>query len=839
MVLPEPLGPFHVSYGDFELRRSKAPAELSAGNGGHGHHVHPPLFRVYYPTDGNAEERREVERSAWLPHVAYLYGYICAMIPPFSFFASILTWLLSREPLLLFLLSPPCLLLSRPVFPSSLLPCFHSFRSPSFHASILSTLPPSMLPIFPSYLRPFLLSESFIKTISLPLLKLPIPAHSPHHPPPPGITYLLIKPYAAIRCLPARPFISRASLLRHLNHPHADPTTSGGENPEGRLPVVLFSHGLWSMRSTYTQFCFDLASHGYGDDGGARVHGRHSMNGGTILLDSPFLVSLCTTSPSPSPQRTVVVAPEYTDGSACMAAETDGEEEEEGGAGRRKGREALRSILALLHQFNKGHVSDSRNAITSAARLLPSSLAGRLDLSHIALAGHSFGGATAAFLAGVAEQPINGFHLSLSPAVHGGRSDGDGDMDGNENKGPLVSRVSSVVVLDTWWRPLPDPPTFLDHLPAPTFCLLQTLPPAASSALLLSIHSHLMTLPSAAVHRHRGAERNHGAASRPPPPPILPLFSTPCTALHRSPHSVLQEAIALAGGKAALLCIDTEGLNAARNVVARKRFLQGRLLSWRDRWLQIVKEQAKQDGEAEEKGVGGKGVGTEGEEARKGSGRMDGETGSVTELIVLVGSAHQDPSDLALVAPAIMKSAKMAGAIPPPIFHRINSGAALRFLHQNFPLAKKCVSLALFNQTRHLPFSLSPPPFHLFFPVPSSLPPSLPLSPPPVLSSPLPSSLPPSPISLSLSLIARPSLLPLVYFPQKNSPLPCHSNTAYWPHCPLASMYVWHWQRGVLAGAPHMCVSESVLSSGEEDNEEEVDSKDGWTRTAVRLPPCV
>ncbi|CAI7880849.1 unnamed protein product [Closterium sp. NIES-54] len=601
MVLPEPLGPFHVSYGDFELRRSKAPAEPSAGNGGHGHHVHPPLFRVYYPTDGNAEERREVERSAWLPHVAYLYGYICSMIPPFSFFASILTWLLSR------------------------------------------------------------------------------------------ITYLLIKPYAAIRCLPARPFISPASLLRHLTHHHADPTTSGGENPEGRLPVVLFSHGLWSMRSTYTQFCFDLASHGY-----------------------------------------VVVAPEYTDGSACMAAETDGEEEEEEGGGRGGGKggkvkwiphermdvdffevpmevrhrqlqqrmAALRSILTLLHQFNKGHVSDSRNAITTAARLLPSSLARRLDLSHIALAGHSFGGATAAFLAGVAEQPINGFHLSLSPAAHGGRSDGDGDRDGDGSEGSLVSRVSSVVVLDTWWRPLPD------------------------------------------------------------------------------------EAIALAGGKAALLCIDTEGLNAARNVVARKRFLKGRLLSWRDRWLRIVTEQAQQDGEVEAKGVEGKGVGTE--EEKKGSGRRDGETESVTELIVLVvsgitytspeplslpllppflpqpfplslpvflppsinlflspspppsftpflipslppfldpshpslpslplsdamphvippvdlspqppsvrarqGSAHQDPSDLALVAPAMMKHAKMAGAIPPPIFHRINSGAALRFLHQNFPPAKK------------------------------------------------------------------------------------------------------------------------------------------------------
>ncbi|GJP77634.1 hypothetical protein CLOP_g7993 [Closterium sp. NIES-67] len=513
MVLPKPLGPFHVSYGDFELRGSRDAGESESRAGGDHGHVHPPLFRVYYPTDGNAVERSEVERSAWLPHVAYLYGYLCAIVPPFSLLTSILTWLLSR------------------------------------------------------------------------------------------ITYLLIRPYALIRCLPSRPLISPASLLRQLTQQDADsttpastdstngngststssrPSTSSGigsdVSGDGRLPVVLFSHGLWSMRSTYTQFCFDLASHGY-----------------------------------------VVVAPEYTDGTACMAAVTEGQEEEggKGGVGVKwiphermdveffevpmdvrhrqlqQRMAALRSTLSLLHQVNSGQVADADNAVTGATRLRPSSLSHRLDLSHIVLAGHSFGGATSAYLAGVAEQPINGFHLSLSPAVQGG--DGGG-RDGGDS---LVSRVSCVVVLDTWWRPLPD------------------------------------------------------------------------------------EAQALAGGKAALLCIDTEGLNAARNVVARKRFLQGRLASWRERWVQIVKEQEKQE----------EGEGKEGEEEeRKGSGRTDGESGkaeSATELIVLVGSAHQDPSDLSLVAPGMMKKVKMSGAIPPPIFHRINSTTSVRFLHQHFPLAKK------------------------------------------------------------------------------------------------------------------------------------------------------
>lgn len=32
---------------------------------------------------------------------------------------------------------------------------------------------------------------------------------------------------------------------------------------EGRLPVVIFSHGMWACRTTYTATCIDIASHGY------------------------------------------------------------------------------------------------------------------------------------------------------------------------------------------------------------------------------------------------------------------------------------------------------------------------------------------------------------------------------------------------------------------------------------------------------------------------------------------------------------------------------------------------------------------------------------------------
>ena len=35
------------------------------------------------------------------------------------------------------------------------------------------------------------------------------------------------------------------------------------KDEDRRLPVVIFSHGLWACRTTYTAFCCDLASHGY------------------------------------------------------------------------------------------------------------------------------------------------------------------------------------------------------------------------------------------------------------------------------------------------------------------------------------------------------------------------------------------------------------------------------------------------------------------------------------------------------------------------------------------------------------------------------------------------
>lgn len=61
-----------------------------------------------------------------------------------------------------------------------------------------------------------------------------------------------------------------AGLFYPLLYPYV-PTQASVKKPllipesrtDGRLPVVIFSHGMWASRTTYTATCIDVASHGY------------------------------------------------------------------------------------------------------------------------------------------------------------------------------------------------------------------------------------------------------------------------------------------------------------------------------------------------------------------------------------------------------------------------------------------------------------------------------------------------------------------------------------------------------------------------------------------------
>eukprot|EP00271_Cylindrocystis_brebissonii_P011959 TRINITY_DN29998_c0_g1_i1.p1 TRINITY_DN29998_c0_g1~~TRINITY_DN29998_c0_g1_i1.p1 ORF type:complete len:435 (+),score=65.96 TRINITY_DN29998_c0_g1_i1:22-1305(+) len=292
MGLPLPLGPFHVAFADFELRRS--PGETVEKVEGE---VHPPLVRFYYPTDQVLGRTTPTAHRYWLPDIQYAFGYSAKAMPPLTPMSTYRCWLAA------------------------------------------------------------------------------------------GVTYPIINTNAIIQATVASPLLKRPP----------SSTDEAGEPKEGqhKWPVVLFSHGLWTMRTAYSTFCCDLASHGY-----------------------------------------VVVAVEHGDGSACMARSTlpDGtvrwmqhdplhlEMGEVSNSVRIRQLDhrvlELKSILRLLDRLSAGDIPVSANAITGPPALRPSSFVGALDMSHVGMAGHSFGGITSVLM------------------------------------GEREERVKCVMVLDGWWTPL-------------------------------------------------------------------------------------------------------------------------------------------------------------------------------------------------------------------------------------------------------------------------------------------------------------------------------------------------------------------------------------------------
>ncbi|KAI5084595.1 hypothetical protein GOP47_0000764 [Adiantum capillus-veneris] len=154
--------------------------------------------------------------------------------------------------------------------------------------------------------------------------------------------------------------------------------TSGDSGDEGRLPVVIFSHGLWACRTTYSALCCDLASHGY-----------------------------------------IVVVPEHLDGSANMASYADHN-------GKRKWLQntfadvpvnqitmhdrakqlrqrvlEIRKVVDVLESLDRGLLTQNANTVTGTAALDVNMLQTRLDLHFIAISGHSFGGATSIVASGI------------------------------------------------------------------------------------------------------------------------------------------------------------------------------------------------------------------------------------------------------------------------------------------------------------------------------------------------------------------------------------------------------------------------------------------------------
>lgn len=100
MHLPKPLGPYHVSFADFELRRRIGEESVA---------VHPsdpeknelnldnvPPMRFFYPTGEDPKwHLSDTQARRWLPHFNYTWGYFSKIILPSSCLRRFAIWVLT------------------------------------------------------------------------------------------------------------------------------------------------------------------------------------------------------------------------------------------------------------------------------------------------------------------------------------------------------------------------------------------------------------------------------------------------------------------------------------------------------------------------------------------------------------------------------------------------------------------------------------------------------------------------------------------------------------------------------------------------------------------------
>lgn len=156
-----------------------------------------------------------------------------------------------------------------------------------------------------------------------------------------------------------------------------------------KMPVLVFSHGLFGMRTSYSTFCGNLASLGFvviaieHSDGSAVITARNNFTT-KISYQNPFKME-------------------------CM----DGESENERNLRCRREHIAIRTrqvfqTVTLVKQLHAGSFSNADNLLDCNFDM--AQFKDRLDLDHLVLAGHSFGGATAI---SVLEDPSHSFKCAL------------------------------------------------------------------------------------------------------------------------------------------------------------------------------------------------------------------------------------------------------------------------------------------------------------------------------------------------------------------------------------------------------------------------------------------
>ncbi|KAL2916203.1 hypothetical protein HK105_204294 [Polyrhizophydium stewartii] len=188
---------------------------------------------------------------------------------------------------------------------------------------------------------------------------------------------------AALAVMFVAPSLSGVTMPAFLNAPLRPASAGAGAGghthalPE-RLPVVVFSHGLAGMRTTYSTLCGCLAAKGF-----VVIAPEHGDGSGSTTARNGYKTRILYRRPHKSEIRPGQTQDEYL-------------KELRNGQVEYRANEALEAV-DLLRKLDAGHFDGASENLLHAfdGGFDFRQFAGRLDLRNVAMIGHSFGGATA------------------------------------------------------------------------------------------------------------------------------------------------------------------------------------------------------------------------------------------------------------------------------------------------------------------------------------------------------------------------------------------------------------------------------------------------------------
>lgn len=214
--------------------------------------------------------------------------------------------------------------------------------------------------------------------------------------------------------IPAHVDVPLHGTVEGENAPHTD-------IPLPTFPIIIFSHGMASGRTSYTHYCGELASRGFIV---AAIEHRDGSGPATTIKDKSQTSPLFSFTP-----QSLHPEPDYETFKKLQLSMRQAE---------------VDATVSILHQLNSGAGQSLANTNTYAEGTWLRAWAGRLNFDRMVIAGHSFG----ATLALQTLRPRDGLPQPFSGAIV---------LDPGKSSGPLNHDIPVPLVVvhsDSWSKKL-------------------------------------------------------------------------------------------------------------------------------------------------------------------------------------------------------------------------------------------------------------------------------------------------------------------------------------------------------------------------------------------------